>query len=123
MALTQPAAHTLPDRERYGERRSNSSLLSTSSSRLLAGVPTACGALWLASGRRLVVGSGVAFPKSRCSGCEAGHAEALSCPRLPSRTAVRGGVGDEAVVERVADASLERADGFLFVLPSARLRS
>ena len=44
----------------------------------------------------LVAGPGVAYPKSRPSGCEAGHAGLSGRPRLPSRTRVRGGVGDES---------------------------
>jgi hypothetical protein len=96
-----------------GERRTNASLLSTCLSGVFpvaswAGRRRGCDAR-----RRLVVGSGVAFPKSRRSGCEAGHADLFRCPRLPSRTRVRACVGDEPVVERVADPSLERSDGFL----------
>jgi len=63
--------------------------------------------------RRVVavgLGPGVAFPKSRCSGCDAGHA-GLGRPRLPSRARL-GGVGLETLVERVADAAFQCADRF-----------
>jgi hypothetical protein len=58
----------------------------------------------------------VAVPKRRLLGCEAGHAGLSGRPRLPSRTLLGGGVRDESLVERVADAPLERTECFLLCL-------
>src|SRR5437016_9009811 len=94
----------------------NSSLLSS---------PVSCALMWPSAARRgrccgarrtLVVGPGVAVPKSWLLGCEAGRAGLFSRPRLPSWTRLRGRVGDESLVERVADPSLQCADRFLLRL-------
>src|SRR5206468_2199269 len=74
---------------------------------------TACRGWCCASRRTLGAGPGVAVPKRRLLGCEAGHAGLFSRPRLPSRAHLRGGVGDESFVERVADAPLQRAQRVL----------
>jgi hypothetical protein len=72
LALANPSR--LPDRERLGERRSNSSLSSSPcSGASWGGYPARCSDRWRGP-PTLRLGSGVAFPKSRLSGWNAGHA-------------------------------------------------
>src|ERR1022692_3829331 len=77
--------------------------------------------VFLPAGRRVVAGSGVAWPKSWFSGCEPAALATESfpvAPRLPSRALRPGkcggpaGVGLEAAADGVADASLEGPEGF-----------
>ena len=67
---------------------------------------------WGAIGSRLVSGPGVTRPKSRLSGCDAGHAGLWSRPWVSSRARsyLQGAshVGSEVPVDDVADATLPR---------------
>jgi hypothetical protein len=64
---------------------------------------------------------GVAYPKSRLSGCGAGRAGVRDVPWLPSRTRSCSGVSAQLAEHRVADVSPERSSGFLLGLPGRDL--
>jgi hypothetical protein len=69
------------------------------------------------------VSPGVAYPKSRLSGCGAGRVGVRVVPWLPSRTHSCSGVGEQLPMDGVADSPFQCAARFLRCLSLINLPS